>query len=172
MWMAMAGLKIFVVMASLSVTIFALVKQVCQTDHSLAQPFKLIAVEGAAPAQNGFAPVLRSTIQIVGVTKSIVTLRSSSEATIMAFEPSMRSANDRVPSLKLELPLVDGASALIGRTKISIRRASSGWEIFAPEGIVNDAKLICGGTALDTGQAISVFGGGGLQVLHRNSNIR
>jgi hypothetical protein len=137
-----------------------------QTDHPLAQPFKVVATEDTNPARYQFEPTLRSRIKIIAKTKNSITLQSRSLATNVAFESN---GNDSLPSMKFEMPLVDGASVLIGTTKLSIRHSPSGWEIFAPDGFKDEARLICGGTALDTGHAISVFSGGGLQILDRSS---
>jgi hypothetical protein len=137
-----------------------------QTDHPLTQPFKVVATEDAKPAQNQFEPVLRSTIKIIAKTKHSVMLQTRSFATI---DLGNQFISDRYPSVTVEIPLLDGTSALIGETKVSIRRMSSGWEISAPDGFRDETNLICGGTALDTGHAISVFSGGGLQILDLSS---
>lgn len=141
-----------------------------QVDHPLVQPLKLVTAEVPVPVTVGFVPVLRSVVQILDVTKSSVTLRATSQVAVMAFDPKRRSVDDQVPSTEIEVPLTDGTEALIGPTKVHIARTSSGWEISAPDGFVNEAKLICGGTVLETRQAFTVFQSGGFGILRRSAD--
>lgn len=143
-----------------------------QADQPLAQPFRLVPAgpaDSPTPVSSRFVPVLRSVIQVMNVVGDKVTLRETSQVAVMAFDSDRGLVNDHLPSTTVEVQLAEGAEALVGQTRIRVARTSSGWEIFAPEGFVSDAELICGGTMLKTDETITVFKGGGFGVLRRNS---
>lgn len=143
-----------------------------QVDHPLVQPLKLVTTEDPAVATARFAPILRSVVQILDVTKNSLTLRATSQVAGMAFDPKRRPVDDQIPSTEIEVPLNDGAEVLIGPTRVHIARTSSGWEVSAPDGFVNEAKLICGGTVLETPQTFTIFQGGGFGVLRRSEDAQ
>jgi hypothetical protein len=89
----------------------------------------------------------------------------------MALDPRGRSIGDGVPSLEVEMPLVDGSEGLIGLTRIQIARVSSGWQISAPDGFGDEARLICGGTVLEARDSVAIFTAGGFSIVRRGSSM-
>lgn len=137
---------------------------VTQLDQQLVQPFKLVSTEAAQPNGTFSDRILRTVLYVADLTKNTVTVKITAQATVKMFSQNSDYPYERSPSTEAIVPLKDGEEAVLGSTKIRIARAGSGWTISLPEGLNSEAKLICGGAALETAQTVSVFDAGGIGI--------
>lgn len=138
-----------------------------QVDQPLVQPFRLEETASQIPKSTRTNKTLRSILHITGFTRERFTLRFSTSVSIRGSIEKARSIRERAPYSEQTIPLVDGATAIIGGVEARISRRSSKWNISVPQGLTDEAKLVCGGAALQTNSSIVVFTAGGLATIRR-----
>lgn len=144
-----------------------------QADERLVQVFKLVPADKVQIESPYAERVLRTIISVSEVGKESLKLSVAARATHKGFNDGKPAQFERrLPSTEAVLPLVAGSEVALNGTKVRVTREWSGWAVSLPEGFATEAKLICGGIALETPQSISVFGAGSLHWLTPNSSIQ